>query len=105
MPSEAVSVRVKAGSAVIFDRRILHSASRNLSDITRKVLFYGYSYRWLQPRDNMTVEHLYSQCDPIRKQLLGAGPTGGLGYTAPKDEDVPLKLWLREHLGEGAIAD
>ena len=30
---------------------------RNTSDVIRKVLFYGYSYRWLQPRDDMTVEH------------------------------------------------
>ena len=50
----------------------------------------------------MTVSHFMDQCDPIRQQLLGAG-TGGFGYTSPSDEDVPLKTWLREHLGEEAI--
>jgi hypothetical protein len=34
--------------------------------------------------------------------LLGAS-SGGLGYTSPSDEDVPLKSWLLEHLGEKAV--
>ncbi|MYF90917.1 MAG: hypothetical protein F4184_01930, partial [Gemmatimonadetes bacterium] len=59
--------------------------------------------RWLRPRDDMTVEHLMDRCDPIRQQLLGAGPSGGHGYTSPKEEDVPLKAWIREHLGEEAV--
>ena len=87
----------------IFDRRLWHSASPNYSNIPRKVLFYGYSYRWLRPRDDMTVDHFMDRCDPIRQQLLGAS-TGGHGYTSPTDEDVPLKLWLAEHLGEEAVA-
>ncbi|MCZ6634520.1 MAG: phytanoyl-CoA dioxygenase family protein [bacterium] len=103
LPEGAQAVRVNAGSAVIFDRRIWHSSSRNFSDITRKVLFYGYSYRWLQPRDDMTVAHLMEGSDPIRRQLLGASPNGGFGFTSPKDEDVPLKVWLQEHLGEAAV--
>jgi hypothetical protein len=51
----------------------------------------------------MTVSHLIDRCDPIRRQLLGASPTGGHGYTSPTDEDVPLRTWLREHLGEAAV--
>jgi hypothetical protein len=51
----------------------------------------------------MTVDHFMDRCDPIRQQLLGAS-TGGHGYTSPTDEDVPLKLWLAEHLGEEAVA-
>ena len=51
----------------------------------------------------MTVEHLMDRCDPIRQQLLGAGPSGGHGYTSPKEEDVPLREWIREHLGEEAV--
>ena len=77
----------------------------NDSELTRKVLFYGYSYRWLRPRDNMTVHHIIDGCDPIRKQLLGASANGGFGYTSPKDEDVPLKGWLLEHLGADAVPD
>ncbi len=101
-PEGTIAVKVPPGTAVFFDRRIWHSASPNHSNITRKVLFYGYSYRWLRPRDNMTVDHYMERSDPIRQQLLGAS-TGGLGYTSPKDEDVPLRDWIKEHLGEDAV--
>lgn len=96
-PLDALTVCVPPGTAVFFDRRLWHSGSPNDSDRTRKVLFYGYSYRWLRPRDDMTVDHLMERCDPIRRQLLGAS-TGGMGYTSPGPEDVPLKAWMEEHL-------
>jgi phytanoyl-CoA dioxygenase PhyH len=103
-PPGAVEVQVAPGSAVFFDRRLWHTPSPNRSGVTRKVLFYGYSYRWLRPRDDMTVAHLMERCDPIRRQLLGASLSGGYGYTSPTDEDVPLRTWLREHLGEATVA-
>ena len=102
-PPDAMALNVGAGSAIIFDRRVWHASGRNLSDVSRKVLYYGYSYRWLKPRDNMTVDHLLDAADPIRRQLLGAS-TGNHGFTSPKDEDVPLRAWIREHLGEEAVA-
>ena len=102
-PAEATPVRAPAGAAVFFDRRIWHAPSPNTSTVTRKALFYGYSYRWLRPRDNMTVAHFMDRCDPIRRQLLGAS-TGGFGYTSPSDADVPLKGWIKEHMGEAAVA-
>lgn len=103
-PEDTVEVCVPAGTAVIFDRRIWHVGGRNFSDITRKVLFVGYSHRWFHPRDAMTVSHYMDRSEPIRRQLLGA-KTGALGLTSPKDEDVPLRDWIKTHLGEDAIAD
>ena len=100
---DATPVCVSAGDAVFFDRRLWHAAGRNRSDVTRKVIFFGYSYRWLRPRDDMTVDRYLADADPIRGQLLGASPTGGFGYTSPSDEDVPLRAWLVEHLGEAAV--
>jgi ectoine hydroxylase-related dioxygenase (phytanoyl-CoA dioxygenase family) len=97
------AVLVPAGSAVFFDRRIWHSGSANYWHTPRKVLFYGYSYRWLRPRDDMTIDRFYDQLDPIRQQLFGAAPTGGYGYTSPQPEDVPLRGWLEEHLGADAV--
>ena len=99
----ATPVRADAGDAVFFDRRLWHAAGRNRSDVTRKVLFLGYSYRWLRPRDDMTVERYLPGADPIRRQLLGESPNGGFGYTSPADEDVPLKMWLAERLGADAV--
>lgn len=101
-PGDALTVCVPPGTAVFFDRRLWHSGSPNDSDRTRKVLFYGYSYRWLRPRDDMTVEHVMDRCDPIRQQLLGAS-TGGMGYTSPGPEDVPLKAWMEQHLPPEAV--
>ena len=102
-PKNATPVYAKPGTAVFFDRRLWHAVGRNTSDITRKVLFYGYSYRWLQPRDDMTVEHFMEKSDPIRQQILGKS-TGGMGYTSPGDKDVPLRSWIQENLGGDAVA-
>jgi len=96
LPDGAIPLLVKAGSALFFDRRLWHGPSPNYSSFPRKVLFYGYSYRWLRPRDDMSVSHYLERCDPIRKQLLGVS-TGGYGYTSPNDEDVPLRVWLSEN--------
>ncbi len=103
IPDGAVPVCVPPGTAVFFDRRIWHSASTNYWDTPRRVLFYGYSYRWLKPRDDMQVEHYLDRCDPIRKQLLGVSYSGGRGFTSPTEADVPLKAWIEEHLGEEAL--
>ena len=102
--AEGVPVLAPAGSAVFFDRRLWHTASANYWTDSRRVLFYGYSYRWLRPRDNVTMGHYWDRLDPIRKQLFGASPTGGYGYTSPTDADVPLRTWIAEHLGSEAVA-
>ena len=99
----AIPVCVPPGTAVFFDRRLWHSGSNNFWHTPRRVLFYGYSYRWLRPRDDMRVEHYLDRCDPIRKQLLGVSYSGGFGYTSPSEEDIPLKAWLEENLGEEAV--
>mgnify|MGYP001320384061 CR=1 FL=1 len=98
-PEGAIPVCVKPGTAVFFDRRLWHTASPNWSDMTRKVLFYGYAYRWIRTKDDMTVQDLWEQSDPIRRQLLGAG-TNCNGYYSPTPEDVPLREWLKRHAPE-----
>jgi ectoine hydroxylase-related dioxygenase (phytanoyl-CoA dioxygenase family) len=100
-PAGAVPVLAKPGTAVFFDRRLWHAASPNWSDVTRKVLFYGYGYRWIRPKDDMTVEHLWASSDPIRRQLLGAAVNSN-GRYSPSEADVPLRAWLQEHCPEDA---
>ncbi len=96
LPDGATAVCCKSGDAVFFDRRIWHARSQNDSDITRKGLFYGYGYRWLRSKDDMTIPtELFQQNDPIRQQLLGGG-TNANGHFSPMDADVPLKVWLEE---------
>ncbi len=95
-PEGAVPVLAKPGTAVFFDRRLWHTASPNWSNVTRKILFYGYGYRWIRTKDDMTVQDLWPQSDPIRKQMLGYGVNCN-GHYSPSDEDVPLRGWLKEH--------
>ena len=72
MHEGTVSICGNPGDAVIFDRRLWHSSSPNKSTLTRKALFYGYGYRWLQPKDNMTISpETIKQYGRIRQQLLG----------------------------------
>jgi ectoine hydroxylase-related dioxygenase (phytanoyl-CoA dioxygenase family) len=98
-PEGAIPVCARPGTAVLFDRRLWHTASPNWSSITRKVLFYGYGYRWIRTKDDMTVSHLWERSSPIRRQLLGWGVNCNGHYT-PTDADVPLRVWLREHAPE-----
>lgn len=92
-------VCVKAGDAVLFDRRMWHRRGINTSERTRRVLFFGYSYRWLRGLDyNNMPEELLAKCDPIRRQLLGDG-VDVKGWWQPTEADVPLKGWLRENRG------
>jgi ectoine hydroxylase len=100
-PEGAEPICLKPGSALIIDRRIWHSRSPNLWSQTRKVVWYGYGYRWLRPKDPMTVSQLLPRLDPVRRQLLGDNPTANGTYD-PTDADVPLRVWLREHCPEDA---
>jgi ectoine hydroxylase-related dioxygenase (phytanoyl-CoA dioxygenase family) len=102
-PLNALPITARAGDALIFDRRLWHAASPNTAAIARKVLFYGYSYRWLRPKCDMDVSKVWEESDPIRRQLLG-GCTNSNGYYDPKPEDVPLRGWLQEHLPADQIA-
>jgi ectoine hydroxylase len=101
-PVGAEAITASAGDAVIFDRRLWHSASTNCSDVTRVFLTYGYSHRWLRPKSAMRHEHLYERVDPIRRQLLGQA-TSANGYYDPLPEDVPLREWIRSELGDVAV--
>ncbi len=102
-PDGAIEVRVKPGTAVLFDRRLWHSRGWNYSDITRKVLFFGYSYRWLRGLDyNVMPPDILAKCSPIRRQMLGDG-VDIKGWWQPTDADVPLKTWLIEHRGKESV--
>lgn len=100
---EGLQLSVKAGTAVLFDRRMWHARGHNTSNVTRKVLFLGYSYRWLRGLDyNLMPEEILAKCDPIRRQLMGDG-VDVKGWWQPTDEDVPLKGWLLKNIGEDYV--
>ncbi len=101
-PPGTLDVGVKPGTAVLFDRRLWHTRTFNYSDVTRKVVFIGYSYRWLRGLDYSSMpDDLLAQCDPIRRQLLGDAVLTK-GWWQPEEVDVPLRTWLREQGSEAA---
>lgn len=55
-PAEAVPMLARAGDAFVFDRRLWHSKTPNLSGITRRMLFFAYTYRWVRPRDDIEID-------------------------------------------------
>ena len=72
-PEGAIPVLAKAGDVTLFERRVWHGRSTNLSDRTRMVVFYGYSPRWIVQREFPSAEQLEAAVgDPLRRQLIGA---------------------------------
>jgi ectoine hydroxylase-related dioxygenase (phytanoyl-CoA dioxygenase family) len=89
----AVPVLARPGTAVLFDRRLWHMRGENRSTLTRKALFYAYTYRWVRARDDIHIPpELFGTITPVRAQLLGAG-TNAIGHWMPDDDDAPLRGW------------
>jgi ectoine hydroxylase-related dioxygenase (phytanoyl-CoA dioxygenase family) len=100
-PPGAIEVCANAGDVVFFDRRIWHARSDNHSGITRKAVFFGYTYRWIIQRDERPAAT--DRLTPVQRQLLGVlggrttDPlTGGDHAWGHFPDDVPLYRWLRE---------
>jgi hypothetical protein len=105
MPQDAVALRVKAGSAVMFHNRLVHSVrSPNTKGPTRRAIFIQWAYRWMSSVDTMDVAHLDGPLtDPIRRQLLGLGGNavqndqysqGRSRRYYPDEATVPLRKYV-----------
>jgi ectoine hydroxylase len=94
----AVPVLARPGTAVVFDRRLWHMRGENRSSLTRKALFYAYTYRWVRARDDIRLPpELNGSITPVRAQLLGAG-SSAIGHWMPSDDDAPLRSWWESAL-------
>ena len=96
-PAGAVPVLASAGDAFIFDRRLWHSRSDNLSQHTRRVIFLAYSYRWIRPRDDFGIDpssERFRGLSPVRRQLLGE-PAGRHHQWGLERDAVPLHAALK----------
>jgi ectoine hydroxylase len=97
-PQGAIPLYVRPGTAVVFDRRLWHSRSDNLSPVMRKALFLAYAYRWIRPRDDYPIDwerEPYASLSPTRRQLLGFG-ADALAFWGLGDERSPVEEWLGE---------
>jgi ectoine hydroxylase len=73
-PEGAETVLASPGDALVFDRRLWHSRSDNLSEYTRRVVFLAYSFRWVRPRDEFGIDpssERFRGLSDVRRQLLG----------------------------------
>jgi ectoine hydroxylase len=99
----AMPVLAHAGDAVMFDRRLWHMRSPNRSRLTRKALFYAYTYRWVRPRDDLHIRpELLELVTPVRAQLLGAG-VRAIDFWMPDDAGLPVRNAIGGH-GRPAFA-
>lgn len=101
-PEGAVEITAEPGDAFIFDRRLWHSRSTNRSAIIRKMLFIGYTYRWIRPLDDMRVDKdglWWAARTAVQRQLLGeATHTAnhwGVNWDGYVDDDIPLRRELK----------
>ncbi len=111
-PAEAVELKVRPGTAVLWRTATWHCVGPNMSRLTRKIIHIGYHYRWLRPTDYINQDpELIARSSPIRQQLLGeVSPATSLGEdpefkpTSPywivnEDDDVPLRQWAERQPG------
>jgi ectoine hydroxylase len=81
---------------VLFDRRVWHARSDNHSAITRKAVFFGYTYRWVRTRDKPPNRRHRAGFTPVQRQLLGMlDATDGDHAWGHEPGRVPLYELLR----------
>jgi ectoine hydroxylase len=101
-PYGAIQVLTRPGDAVFFEQRTWHAVGPNYADYPRKNIYIGYCYRYLKAIDFITQPpELIEKANPIQRQLLGHS-THELSFYLPDraPQDVPLRAWLEEHLGD-----
>lgn len=102
-PYGAAEVKLRPGSAVIFENRLWHAVGPNYSDVARKNIYFGYCWRWMRPIDYVQQSaELLATCDPVQRQLMGA-VSSSLGYILPQEDDVPLRAWAEARAKEVGV--
>lgn len=100
-PAHAVDLCPKAGDAFLFENRVFHTATPNLSQRTSKVIIIGYSYRWMGGlKENMALvqpgDEVLAQVDGIGKQLLGESSDALVEWAKEQGIAGPPFEWVME---------
>ena len=101
-PEGTVEITANPGDAFIFDRRLWHTRSQNTSDVTRKMLFVGYTYRWIRTLDDPSIDEnsdWYRSLTPVQRQLMGESKSTvnhwGIDWNGAIDDTIPLRAELK----------
>ena len=92
------------GDALLFENRTYHAARFNTSQVTRKCVMFGYSYRWMRPDDWLEQpEELLAQLDDIGRELVSPmRHRDATGRFAPCADRHALRDWAARHGVRGA---
>lgn len=96
-PDGALEPRLEPGDCLLFENRIWHAGGINLSRETRKVVMFGYGYRWTAPIDyRVQPDALLEKVSPIGWYLLGETMVKTREYQTSGGE-TRLRPWCEEH--------
>ena len=96
-PVGAIEPSLQAGDCLLFENRTWHAAAANLSDRTRKVVIFGYGYRWVMPMDYRTQQVSFlAKLNQLEKYLVGE-PYQKTPEYRPGGGDSPLADWCEQY--------
>ena len=96
-PEGALEPSLQPGDCLLFENRIFHAGGANLTDQIRKVVMFGYGYRWVMPMDFRTQEQtLLDKLSPLEQYLVGEPFQATKAYN-PGGSDSPLAPWCEQH--------
>ena len=107
-PVGATEIRARAGDAFVFDRRLWHSRSVNRSGVTRKMVFIGYTHRWIRPLDEVNYRdraEWFAELSPLRQQLLGGGTDHANYWGVDQGGWIDKAISLRAELAARGLLD
>lgn len=100
-PEGAVQLTGSAGDVLIFDRRLWHSRSPNVSQTTRRSWHVAFTHRWVRPLDEFEIDNestWWKSLSPLTRQLLGEGCNGadfwGVRKAGGLNDQIPLRSEL-----------
>lgn len=106
-PKGAIDPILKAGDAVLFENRTWHAGCVNLSEQTRKVIMFGYTYVWIKAsdydqQDQRTLNEAQRLYGDVGLQLLGGlqRPSAQFDYDY---DSQPLRDCLAEQQGKQLV--